>query len=331
MNVPRFSVLAVLLLTAGFVFGQQPPAKRELPAAKEPAKPAPGSLEDTLNKALQNSADIKAAEAKVREAEAQLNQVRQQVLTKATGFHTDLNLAKRMLAVAEQALAMQEQLIKKGMAAHDGLLTAQAMVEKHRGEVEKLQTELKSLRGEFAVSAGSGLRSVAFAPDGNFLAATGADGIVRLWDVTTGAAVPNDLHAYARWAWTAKAPDVPASMTDRVKKLLDQEVQFSAGQNSVEEALRMLLNSANADISLHSLLGPKGGAPSVTLKGKMTVGACIQAIEDTDPEVRVLVRDYGLLLTTRDKTPEGALRVQDVWKGNYAPSKKAEPKAPVKN
>ena len=36
-------------------------------------------------------------------------------------------------------------------------------MEKHRGEVEKLETELKSLRGEFALK---GVLSVAFGPDG---------------------------------------------------------------------------------------------------------------------------------------------------------------------
>src|SRR5438132_11962619 len=99
--------IAVMLLAAGLAFGQGP-AKKDAPP-KEPPKPAPGSndstpkerpkpvpgsLEDTLEKALRNSADIKAGEAKVREAEAQLNQVRHQVLTKATVLHSDLNLAK---------------------------------------------------------------------------------------------------------------------------------------------------------------------------------------------------------------------------------------------
>ena len=79
MTIRRLLPLAALLLAAGLVLGQGAP-KKDVPTPK----PAPGSLEDTLEKALRNSADIKAAEAKVRNAEAELNRVRHQVLTKAT-------------------------------------------------------------------------------------------------------------------------------------------------------------------------------------------------------------------------------------------------------
>src|SRR5262245_14715641 len=109
MTVRYFGSVSAVLVAAGMVLAQgQPakePSKKDVAAKKEPAKPAPGSLEDTLEKSLRNSADIKAAEAKVREAEAELNRVRQQVLTKATALYSDLNLARRMLAVAEQTLA----------------------------------------------------------------------------------------------------------------------------------------------------------------------------------------------------------------------------------
>ena len=37
-----------------------------------------------------------------------------------------------------------------------------------------------------------------------------------------------------------------------------------------------------------------------------------------------MVRNYGLLLTTRAGVPDGALHVQDLWKGNYVELRKAE-------
>ena len=115
-------------------------------------------------------------------------------------------------------------------------------------------------------------------------------------------------------------------MMDRIKKLLDQEVEFDAQDMLIPDALGNLLELAKADIPLRDMLRVKEGDGKVTVRGKLTVGAGIQAIEDSDPSVRIVVRDYGLLLTTRDKVPEGALRVQDLWKGNYVQLKKAEPK-----
>jgi hypothetical protein len=109
---------------------------------------------------------------------------------------------------------------------------------------------------------------------------------------------------------------------DRIKKLLDQEVQLNAGA-PVPQALRMVLEEAKSDIPVRELMGKELDA-NVVLKGKLPVGAWIQAIEDTDPDVRVVIRDYGLLLTTRAGVPEGALRVQELWKGNYAELKKPD-------
>jgi Outer membrane efflux protein len=336
----RLIPLAALLAAAGIVLAQPgaakkdaPPAKKE--AVKEPAKPTPGSLEDTLEKALRNSADIKAGEAKVRDAEAELNRVRQQVLTKATALHVDLNQAKRMLAVAEQTMAAQKASFERGTSPMSGMLDAQAMVEKHRGEVEKLETELKSLRGEFAVK---GVTSAAFSPAGDSLWVSGFDGSIRIWDAATGAAWLRDSAAGATDPWLpvqlTGAKSTPATvqttMRERVKKVLDQEVEMNARESPINDALRAVLQASGSNIPVRDTLPKTQGFEPVTLQGKLPVGAWVQAIEDSDPTIQVVVRDYGLLLTTRGGVPEGALRVQDLWHGNYAEikPKKADEKKP---
>jgi Outer membrane efflux protein len=319
MTARRLTALAAVLVAAGLVLAQPAPKKDGAP--KEPPKPAPGSLEDTLDKALRNSADIKAAEAKVRESEAQLHQVRQQVLTRATALHADLNLAKRMLAVAERGLANCERL-EAATVPVGSILAAQAAVEKHRGEVEKLETELKSLRGEFAIQ---NIRSVAFDPFGQALAVEGADGAVRVWDVKDGSRLSLDVVKHflaASKAGPPKAPAVSGSMFDRVKKLLDQEVAFESPGLPLEKALRTLVAEAKSDIPIRVLLMKERAEVPVELPaGKLPVGAWIQALEDTDPEVAVVVRDYGLLLTWNERIPAGAVAVSELWK-----MKKAEEK-----
>jgi len=328
MTVRRLAVSA-LLVAANLVLAQGTPPKDQpvkdaAPAKKEPAKPAPGSLEDTLEKALRNSADIKAAEAKVREAEAELNRVRQQVLTKATSLHSDLNLAKRMLAVAEQTLATQERLIKQSVVQADGMLAAQAMVEKHRGEVEKLETELKSLRGEFALSLHSGvIRSVAFSPDGRLIAGTDPGGEVRIWDAVDGRALSGREAALWSMAFTPKAPAVQAPMAERIRKFLETEVSFqdvlkeARGDFALGNLMDGLLKATKADIPIHKLSTAVDAQCKIDpeVKGTLPAGAMLQLFEDNASEVRIVVRDYGLLVTTKDRVPEGAMRAVDFWKG----------------
>jgi hypothetical protein len=41
-----------------------------------------------------------------------------------------------------------------------------------------------------------------------------------------------------------------------------------------------------------------------------------------------VVRDYGLLVTSKDRVPEGAVRAVDFWKGKE--TKKADPKGSEK-
>lgn len=310
-----------LVLVAGLAFGQQP-QKKETP--KEPAKPAPGSLEDTLEKALRNSADIKAAEAKIREAEAEANRVRSVVLTKATTLHTNLNVAKRMLVVAEELFAKTKAGVERGINPQGELLVAQSTVEKARGEVELLETELKSLRGEFAVKNLNTISGAAFSPDGRFLYATTLDSAFRAWDIYASsgdAARAQDLaHALSRGPAPAQ---VQPSMAERVRKLLDQEVEQHFDGRLPAEAMRMLIQVTESDIPLRDMTGKSKPEADFSLTGKLSVAAWIQAIEDTDQNFRVVIRDYGLLMTTKDKIPDGAVRVAEFWKAKEGKPKEA--------
>jgi hypothetical protein len=66
-------------------------------------------------------------------------------------------------------------------------------------------------------------------------------------------------------------------------------------------------------------------SPEVNLHLKQVpLGAALQALEDTfDADNRIeinhmrfVVRDYGILVTTRDKLPQGATLLHDFWKKN---------------
>ncbi len=303
MTLRRFVPLAVLMVAGGLVLAQ-PPAKKE-PAPKAKA-PAAGGLEDTLDKALRNSADIKVAEAKVRDAEAQLNQVRHQVLTKVTALHNDLTIAKRMLELAEVNLAQ----LQKSAANADimAMLTAKVTVEKQRGEVEKLDAELKSLRGEFAV------KNLAALLGGDLVG--GDDLAVRAWlragkmPIAEEAPRPAEIHA---------------TMAERISKFLDTEIEWSNKSPTIakivaepELPLEEVVNALRTatDTEVPTRLGENTGDFRLrnNFKGKITVGAMLQALEDSMPDLKIVVRDYGILFVTAQEVPEGAIRVKDFWK-----------------
>ena len=309
---------AVLALSAGLALAQ--PAKKD-PAPKEPPKPAAGSLEETLDLALRNSADIKVAEAKVRDAEAELNRVRQQVLMKGTMLHNDLRLAKRILEAVEAAYARQDAARRSGVPGPtDSLDAARLALEKQKGEVEKLEAELKALRGEFAIHRG--LAHLAFSPDGQLLADV-HEGKVRLWDTVNGRVLP-EIGGKAVWDFARGEPksNVQSSMAERVRKWLDTEVESKL---SPENELRL------EDVFDFLRRQAKDSAPPVrlmnntedqqyrdNLRGPIRIGALLQALEDGSETLTFIVRDYGLLVTTKDRVPEGAVRALDLWKANEA-------------
>src|SRR5262249_49519257 len=71
----------------------------------QPAKQAEPTLEEMLNKALKDNPDIRVAEAKMREADAELNRTRLQVTQKVLIFHHSRESQKAMVKVAEDNLA----------------------------------------------------------------------------------------------------------------------------------------------------------------------------------------------------------------------------------
>ena len=337
MTAKRIIPLAVIVVTAGLLVAQPPAPPKDKPMPKADAKPAVGGLEDTLEKCLRNSADIKAAEAKVREAEAELNRVRHSVLTKATALHNDLQLAKRMLGFAEETYANLAKGLAGGAIDAVTLIAARTAVENQRGEVDKIETDLKSLRGEFEFKLTAETDARIRAWDVTF-----ADSGVRLWTSTLQLADKGDA------ILSGTKPDHPErgvnmaavsdEMGDRVLKLLDMSLEDLTTLNKFEDTIVHLFEITE-NVVPYKILGAKDlvcvdeiGFP----KGKtVTVAAALQSLEDSCPDLRIVIRDYGFLFTTRDRMPDGAIRVRDFYKAakEYAKKKselKSQPMLPAK-
>jgi hypothetical protein len=275
-------------------------------------KPEPGSLEDSIDKALRNNADIRAAEAKVRDAEAELNRVRHQVVAKVATLKHDITTARKMLEFAEKQL----NAVSRAAASQQELQTALATVEKQKADLTRLETEMQSLTGGW-----KNVISSAFSPDGKLLYSAAIDGAVRIWDVETGHAV--NVKAEEFLGKIDISSGVQAPMAERVKAALNKTVKVEEFKEELPlgEALAYLVRKAGVDVPFRPI-GKLENAPVMLMKGELPLGAWLQVFEDS-ADVRFVVREYGILVTTVNRIPQGAISVQDFWKRGDRPKTEA--------
>src|SRR5438067_4305731 len=123
MPTRTVSLAAALSLCAAAAAPTQQPTPPAAPAANPPGDatrraPEKPTLEDILAAALRHNPDIRVAEAKLREAEAELNRVRLSVIQKMTRLHQELQHARAEADQAEKNLARLQELKKKGYVAN---------------------------------------------------------------------------------------------------------------------------------------------------------------------------------------------------------------------
>jgi hypothetical protein len=293
--------------TGGNSFGGAPPkGGTGLGGGSAAKKPEPGSLEDLLDKALRNNADIRAAEAKVREAEAELNRVRHQVLAKIVGVRNDIDAAKKMLGYSERLL----DLARKANSSQQEVQAAIVAVDKQKAEVTKLENDLQALTGTW-----KNIHDLAFSPDGKLLYSAVTDGTVRIWDLQHGRLADSSANAALLALGQSISGGVQASMAERIKAALDKTVKMAAipQEVPVTDALAAIIQKGNIDVPFRPV-GKPGNAPTTLMSAELPFGAWLQALEDSDPNIRFVVRDYGILVTTKDRVPDGAITVHDFWK-----------------
>ncbi len=279
-----------------------------------PKKIEPGSLEDLIDKALKNNADIRAAEAKVREAEAELNRVRHQIVAKVATLKHDIATAKKMLEFAEKQAGLVSDAYRKGAGSQQELHAALATVEKQKADVARLETEMQSLTGAWK----SMISGAAFTPDGKRFITT--VGTIRVWDADTGREiVPGET------VWSPKRlSSVQTPMAERIKAALDKTVKIDQVKPEMPlgEAISLLVQKAGVDVPFRPI-GKLDMEKVMMAQGELPLGAWLQALEDSaledSAEVRFVVRDYGILITTANRMPEGAITVQEFWKRGDKP------------
>jgi hypothetical protein len=83
--------------------------------------PLPGSLEEMLEVALWSNPDLLVAEAKVRQAQAELNQVRLDVTKQVVGLYNERQSRMNSVAMLKDEVAMTKQMVEAGTLPHEEL------------------------------------------------------------------------------------------------------------------------------------------------------------------------------------------------------------------
>jgi hypothetical protein len=106
------------------------------------------TLEEMLALALKNNPDLRVAEAKLREAEAEWNRTRLGVVQKVIAFRAGLEAARKTAADAEQRLKRLQQLQARGAVATEVVDEAAQALAQAKAQVAKLEADAPYLLGK---------------------------------------------------------------------------------------------------------------------------------------------------------------------------------------
>jgi hypothetical protein len=317
------SLAALVALTAvGLAFGQGPaPQPVQKPAA---AKPDPNSLDAMIAAALKSNADIVHAEAKVSEASAALNAARLKVMQSVVTAHGAIRSAKATFELQEMLYKRTEEIVKLGQggASEFELQKAQLDLQHARADVATAEAQLAILIGKTpgqgdlknayweeankSFATWSGAMRTGFIPMGDRVMTDDLRGTVRIWDVRDG-------HMFAE---KFTATPVAGSMNERIRDGLKKTAKIENWKEPlpVDSVIEYLKKKAGADVPFRVLYSrPTTSGPTTVdlMAGELPLSAWLTAIEDSVPGLVFVVREYGILVTTKDRMPDDGLRVRE--------------------
>jgi hypothetical protein len=256
--------------------------------AGKPTKPAVKSLTEMLAEALKNNPDLRVAQARLREAEAELRRTRLQVIQKIVAFHHALESQKIRVQLAAEDQERIGRLAGSVSAAEANAIRKKLLLAK--AKLAEMEAELPYLLGQQQVG------KVEFSGPGTAISPPRG---------TAGA--------------SERVQPVRGTMAEKIRKALDVPVPVKIDKDTPFKEVLEFLEDKVPGITFRIVEGKKAIKTlpiELTFKQKIPLGAALQALGDGVPGLRFAVREYGVLVTWEEQLPPGAVLLHDFWKGD---------------
>jgi hypothetical protein len=311
--------LGILLIGVAAI-AQQPAAQpKDAKEKKTDQASQPGNLDDLITQALRNNPDIRVAEAKVREAEAELNRTRMSVAQKVVALFHSIDIARKMQNSAKQDFDTVTRLRGQGgggAVSVEDFRKAKLAWESAIAQVAKLEAEMPALLGKLPGKLGEDKKAEA-----------GSDATPQAiqWLLQRSAIESSEeefAHVLTRAALTSvhlKDTAPKGTMAERIRKAMDTPINGDYKGKPFDEVLKDFEKRFDG-IAFRIVQTPPKGQMDINL-GQVPLGSAIQAVNDILAEYRFVVRDYGILFTHKDWLPPGALLLHDFWKSDAGKEK----------
>lgn len=275
----------------------QPPATKSATgtSTKLPAANDLPSIEEMIAAALQSNPDLLVAESKVREAEAERNRARLQVV--------------RQVITLRQSLQSQRDTVARLRALYQTGSVQQETLSAALAALADLEAQVPYLLGKLPQEAG---QPQGMLPGPLWLKAdVGGVGSLHFG---VGRASGGEITVYHKF----KSDPPEGAIADSIRKAAEMLTDVEFIDTPLKECLQFLGEQLNVKFIIDDKAFEAAALSTtvpVTLQvSRLPLGAVLQAMEDLDRPLRFVVRDYGILVTTDAAVPADGVLLRDFWK-----------------
>ena len=271
------------LCVAGLVFAQPP--------GGPPAQHESQALEQLLAKALANSPEGQIAEAKLREADAELRKTRLSLMQKVIELQSTIETQKRQVTIAESGLARISKLVATGTVPNEELQGQQKSLMDAKSALARSEGQLSAICGTMPEKFLNLVFTKEARPEGRI--------------APDGRVVPDDGRPPQRRPHPA--------MADKIRQALDAPTKSHAFDGvSVKEVIGFY-RELTTQVPFVAALGDRPDSQiTLQLNKDLPLGAHFQALQDVAPGLLIFVRDYGFFFTF-DTPPDDGVPYLDFW------------------